>query len=156
MANEVQAIYGILNGTTNYILTEMTQRGMGFSEVLKKAQELGYAEADPTFDVEGIDAAHKLCILLSLAYGIQVKLEDVYTEGITGITPMDIEYAKELGYTVSSWLLPRRTADLSRRGSTRRLYPPSTSWPRWPARLMPSLSKAMPWGPRFSTGPGRA
>jgi homoserine dehydrogenase len=100
VANKIQVIFGILNGTSNYILTEMTQKGLKFSEVLKKAQELGYAEADPTYDVEGIDAAHKLCILLSLAHGIQVKLEDVYTEGITGITPMDIEYAKELGYTI--------------------------------------------------------
>jgi homoserine dehydrogenase len=100
VANKIQVIFGILNGTSNYILTEMTQKGLNFSEVLKKAQELGYAEADPTFDVEGIDTAHKLCILLSLAYGIQVKLEDVYTEGITGITPLDIEYAKELGYTI--------------------------------------------------------
>ena len=78
----------------------MTQKGLEFQEVLKKAQELGYAEADPTLDVEGIDTAHKLSILLSLAYGIQVKLEDIYTEGISGITPMDIEYAKELGYTI--------------------------------------------------------
>jgi homoserine dehydrogenase len=100
VANKIQVIFGILNGTSNYILTEMTQRGMKFSEVLKKAQELGYAEADPTLDVEGIDTAHKLCILLSLAYGMHVKMEDVYTEGITGITPMDIEYAKELGYTI--------------------------------------------------------
>jgi homoserine dehydrogenase len=100
VANKIQVIFGILNGTSNYILTEMTQKGLKFSEVLKKAQELGYAEADPTYDVEGIDAAHKLCILLSLAHGIQVKLEDVYTEGITGITPLDIEYAKELGYTI--------------------------------------------------------
>jgi homoserine dehydrogenase len=100
VANKIQVIFGILNGTSNYILTEMTQKGLSFSEVLKKAQELGYAEADPTFDVEGIDTAHKLCILLSLAHGIQVKLEDVYTEGITGITPMDIAYAKELGYTI--------------------------------------------------------
>ena len=100
VANRIQAIFGILNGTSNYILTEMTQRGLSFSEVLKKAQELGYAEADPTFDVEGIDTAHKLCILLSLAHGIQIKLKDVYTEGITGITPMDIEYAQELGYTI--------------------------------------------------------
>ena len=100
VANRIQVIFGILNGTSNYILTEMTQRGLKFSEVLKKAQELGYAEADPTYDVEGIDAAHKLCILLSLAHGVQVKLEDVYTEGITGLTPMDIEYAKDLGYTI--------------------------------------------------------
>jgi len=100
VANRIQVLFGILNGTSNYILTEMTQRGLKFSEVLKKAQELGFAEADPTLDVGGMDTAHKLCILLSLAYGIQVHLEDIYTEGITGITPMDIEYAKELGYQI--------------------------------------------------------
>jgi len=100
VANKIQVIFGILNGTSNYILSEMTQHGLKFQEVLKKAQELGYAEADPTLDIEGIDTAHKLSILLSLAYGIQVKLEDIYTEGISGITPMDIEYAKELGYHI--------------------------------------------------------
>ncbi len=100
VANRIQILFGILNGTSNYILTEMTQKGLKFSEVLKKAQELGFAEADPTLDVGGMDTAHKLCILLSLAYGIQVPLEDIYTEGITGITPMDIEYAKELGYQI--------------------------------------------------------
>jgi homoserine dehydrogenase len=100
VANKIQVIFGILNGTSNFILTEMTQRGLNFSDSLKKAQELGYAEADPTLDVEGMDTAHKLSILLSLAYGIQVKLEDIFTEGITGIAPMDIEYAKELGYHI--------------------------------------------------------
>jgi homoserine dehydrogenase len=100
VANRIQILFGILNGTSNYILTEMTQKGLKFSEVLKKAQELGFAEADPTLDVGGMDTAHKLCILLSLAYGIQIPLEDIYTEGITGITPMDIEYAKELGYQI--------------------------------------------------------
>ncbi len=100
VANKIQILFGILNGTSNYILSEMTQRGLNFQEVLKKAQELGYAEADPTLDVEGIDTAHKLSILLSLSYGIQVKLEDIYTEGISSIAPMDIEHAKELGYHV--------------------------------------------------------
>lgn len=100
VANKIQIIFGILNGTSNYILSEMTQRGLNFQEVLKKAQELGYAEADPRLDVEGIDTAHKLSILLSLAYGIQVKLEDIYTEGISGIAPMDIEHARELGFHI--------------------------------------------------------
>ncbi len=100
VANNIRVIFGILNGTSNYILTEMTQQKQKFQEVLKRAQELGYAEADPTLDVEGIDTAHKLSILLSLAYGVKVKMEDIYTEGITAITPMDIEYAKELGYAV--------------------------------------------------------
>ena len=100
VANKIQVIFGILNGTSNYILSEMTQRSMSFAEVLKKAQELGYAEADPKLDVEGTDTAHKLSILLSLAYGVQVNLEDIYTEGISGITPMDIEHARELGYHI--------------------------------------------------------
>jgi len=100
VANKIQVIFGILNGTSNYILSEMTGRNLKFEEVLKKAQELGYAEADPTLDIQGIDTAHKLSILISLAYGVQVKLEDIYTEGITSIAPMDVEYAKELGYHI--------------------------------------------------------
>ncbi len=100
VANKIQVIFGILNGTSNYILSEMTARNQKFEEVLKKAQELGYAEADPTLDIQGIDTAHKLSILIALAYGVQVKLEDIYTEGITSIAPMDVEYAKELGYHI--------------------------------------------------------
>lgn len=100
VANKIQVIFGILNGTSNYILSEMTARNLKFEEVLKKAQELGYAEADPTLDVEGIDTAHKLAILISLAYGVQVRLEDIYTEGITSISPLDVEYARELGYHI--------------------------------------------------------
>ncbi len=100
VANKIQVIFGILNGTSNYILSEMTARNQKFEEVLKKAQELGYAEADPTLDIQGIDTAHKLAILISLAYGVQVKLEDIYTEGITSIAPLDVEYAKELGYHI--------------------------------------------------------
>jgi homoserine dehydrogenase len=100
VANKIQAIFGILNGTSNYILTEMTNQGLKFQEALKKAQEFGYAEADPTLDIEGTDAAHKLSILLSLAYGTHVKMENIFTEGISQITPLDIEYAKELGYQI--------------------------------------------------------
>ena len=100
VANKIRVIFGILNGTSNYILSEMTHQGLSFPEVLKKAQELGYAEADPTLDVEGIDAAHKLSILLSLAYGVQVRMNDIYTEGISNIAPMDIGHAQELGYSV--------------------------------------------------------
>lgn len=100
VANKIQVIFGILNGTSNYILSEMTAHNLKFEEVLKRAQELGYAEADPTLDIQGIDTAHKLSILISLAYGVQVRLEDIYTEGITSIAPMDVEYAKELGYHI--------------------------------------------------------
>ena len=100
VANNVVAIYGIINGTSNYILTKMTNEKVEFSEALKEAQRLGYAEADPTFDIEGIDSAHKLTILSSLAYGIPLSFEEVYKEGITKITSQDIEFASELGYTV--------------------------------------------------------
>ncbi len=98
VANRIRAVYGIINGTTNYILTKMTDEGAEFKEVLKEAQRLGYAEADPTYDVEGIDSAHKLAILASLAYGSRFSIRDVYTEGISWISPMDIEFARELGY----------------------------------------------------------
>ncbi len=98
VANRIRAIYGIVNGTTNYILTKMTDEKAEFGEVLKEAQKLGYAEADPTYDVEGIDSAHKLAILATLAYGAPYSIRDVHVEGITSITPMDIEFARELGY----------------------------------------------------------
>ena len=100
VANRIESIYGIVNGTTNYILTKMTAEGKKFGDVLKKAQEKGYAEADPTFDVEGVDAAHKLAVLISLAYGVRIRFEDIYTEGISKITPLDIEFAREFGYRI--------------------------------------------------------
>ncbi len=99
-ANTIKSIYGIVNGTCNYILTLMTNAGRKFEEVLKEAQAMGYAEADPTFDIEGIDSAHKLAILAMLAYGTPVKFDDIYTEGISKITPLDIDFAKELGYKI--------------------------------------------------------
>jgi homoserine dehydrogenase len=100
VANRIEGLFGILNGTANYILTKMTDEGSPFSDVLKEAQALGYAEADPTFDVEGIDAAHKLAILLSIAYGVPMDAEAVYTEGISKITPLDIKFIKEFGYRI--------------------------------------------------------
>jgi homoserine dehydrogenase len=100
VANQIQVIFGILNGTSNFILSEMTHQGTPFQEVLKKAQSLGLAEVDPTLDIEGIDAAHKLSILLSLAHGTQLPLDAIYREGISQIAPMDIEYARELGYRI--------------------------------------------------------
>lgn len=98
--NTIQSIYGIINGTSNYILSKMTHGGHGFEAVLKDAQQAGYAEADPTFDVAGIDSAHKLAILVSLAYGTPVNFKEIYTEGITGITAADIAYAKEFGCVI--------------------------------------------------------
>jgi homoserine dehydrogenase len=100
VANRILSVYGIINGTSNYILSRMTEEGIEFSHALKEAQELGYAEADPTFDVEGIDSAHKLTILASLAYNIPLSYADVYKEGITRITPQDIAFASELGYKI--------------------------------------------------------
>ncbi|MBF0318286.1 MAG: homoserine dehydrogenase [Nitrospirae bacterium] len=99
-ANNILSIYGIINGTSNYILTRMTKEGVSFDLVLEDAQRLGYAEADPTFDIEGIDTAHKLTLLASLSYGIGLSFDKVYKEGITAITPEDISYASELGYKI--------------------------------------------------------
>ncbi len=98
--NTIESIYGIINGTSNYILSKMTHEGQGFQEVLQDAQHAGYAEADPTFDVAGIDSAHKLAVLVNLAYGTPVNFKDIYTEGITSITPTDIAYAKQFGCTI--------------------------------------------------------
>ncbi len=99
-ANRIQWLAGIINGTTNFILTEMREKGLSFAEVLKKAQELGYAEADPTFDVEGIDAAHKLTLLASIAFGIPVQFDKVYVEGISRLAPEDVVAAGRLGYRI--------------------------------------------------------
>lgn len=99
-ANKIDWLAGIINGTGNYILSEMQSGSRPFAEVLKEAQDLGYAEADPTYDVEGIDAAHKLTILSALAFGTPLHLEKVYTEGISQITPEDLSYADELGYRI--------------------------------------------------------
>jgi len=99
-ANHILSIKGILNGTSNYILTNMSQKGSDFSSTLKKAQELGYAEADPSFDVQGCDAAHKLLILSSIAYGLRAKPEDILVEGISQITSEDMYFANEFDYTI--------------------------------------------------------
>lgn len=99
-ANAVQSVYGILNGTCNYILTKMENEGLAFDAVLAQAQELGYAEADPTFDIEGVDTAHKLAILAAMAFGSKIKFDEVFTEGISRITPDDIDSARELGYRI--------------------------------------------------------
>ena len=109
-ANRIEWIAGIINGTGNFILTEMRDKGRDFADVLAEAQALGYAEADPTFDVEGIDAAHKLCILGSLAFGIPLQFDKVYTEGISRITRDDVAFAEQLGYRIKHLGVTRRTA----------------------------------------------
>lgn len=108
-ANRINSIMGILNGTTNYILSKMTSEKMEYDIVLKEAQDKGYAEADPTSDVEAFDAAYKLTILARLAFGIDVKIEDIYREGITNISPIDIEYATELGYVIKLLAIAKET-----------------------------------------------
>lgn len=107
--NQIQWLAGIINGTGNFILTEMRDKGRDFADVLAEAQALGYAEADPTFDVEGIDAGHKLTILASIAFGIPLQFSKVYTEGITQITRADVEYAEELGYRIKHLGIARKT-----------------------------------------------
>nr|VFJ97274.1 MAG: homoserine dehydrogenase [Candidatus Kentron sp. H]VFJ97311.1 MAG: homoserine dehydrogenase [Candidatus Kentron sp. H]VFK02879.1 MAG: homoserine dehydrogenase [Candidatus Kentron sp. H] len=108
-ANRIEWIAGIINGTGNFILTEMQHKGRTFADVLAEAQRLGYAEADPTFDVEGIDAAHKLAILAAIAFGKPLQFDKVYTEGIAGITPEDVAYAEQLGYRIKHLGIARRT-----------------------------------------------
>lgn len=108
--NRIEWLAGIINGTSNYILTEMDKPGQDFADVLKEAQRLGYAEADPTFDIEGIDAAHKLTILASIAFGIPLQFERIFTEGITRIAAEDVQYADELGYRIKHLGIARRAA----------------------------------------------
>ncbi len=108
-ANSIRWLAGIINGTGNFILTEMCDKGRDFNEALKEAQQLGYAEADPTFDIQGTDAAHKLAILASVAFGVPLQFEKVYTEGITEISRMDAAYASELGYRIKHLGIAKRT-----------------------------------------------
>jgi homoserine dehydrogenase len=108
-ANHIEWVAGIINGTGNFILSEMRDKGRAFADVLAEAQALGYAEADPTFDVEGIDAAHKLTILASLAFGIPLQFDKCYTEGISRIEPQDVDYAEQFGYRIKHLGVTRRT-----------------------------------------------
>ena len=109
-ANRIEWIAGIINGTSNFILSEMREKGSSFGEVLAQAQKLGYAESDPTFDIEGVDAAHKLTIMAAIAFGIPMQFDKVYTEGISKLTKEDIRYAEELGYRIKLLGITRRTA----------------------------------------------
>ena len=110
-ANRINWLAGIINGTTNFILSEMDSKGRDFADVLGEAQEKGYAEADPTFDVEGIDAAHKLVIMASLAFGLPISLEGIFTDGITRLEPQDVSYARQLGYAIKHLGIARQTAN---------------------------------------------
>src|SRR5699024_8058349 len=118
-ANHIEWLAGIINGTGNFILSQMKFEGLTFTEALAEAQRLGFAEADPTFDVEGVDAAHKLAILASIAFGIPLSFNKIYTEGIRDIDPQDIEYAAELGYRVK----PLGIASRQNEGVELRVHP---------------------------------
>ena len=117
--NRIERVYGILNGTSNYILTTMRESGREFAEVLAEAQKLGYAEADPSFDIDGIDAAHKLAILASVAFGRPVDLDGVYAEGIAHVSRLDIDFAEELGYRIKLLGIARLTGE----GLEQRVHP---------------------------------
>ena len=110
-ANRIQWVSGIINGTTNFILSEMRDKGLAFGDVLKQAQALGYAEADPTFDIEGVDAAHKATIMAAIAFGVPVQFDKAYVEGITKLEAQDIRYAEQLGYRIKLLGISKRTAN---------------------------------------------
>jgi homoserine dehydrogenase len=111
-ANRIEWVAGIINGTTNFILSEMRAKGLDFGTVLKEAQRLGYAEADPTFDIEGVDAAHKATILSAIAFGVPVQFDKAHVEGITALQAADIRYAEQLGYRIKLLGIARRRDDL--------------------------------------------
>ena len=122
-ANRIEWIAGIINGTSNFILSEMRDKGLAFDAVLAQAQKLGYAEADPTFDIEGIDAGHKLTIMSAIAFGVPMQFERAYTEGITALTADDIRYAEELGYRIKLLGITRRVGEGAGAGIELRVHP---------------------------------
>ncbi|NNG22362.1 homoserine dehydrogenase [Telluria aromaticivorans] len=138
-ANRIESVAGIINGTTNFILSEMREKGLDFATVLKQAQELGYAEADPTFDIEGVDAAHKLTIMSAIAFGIPVQFDKAYIEGISQLQAVDIRYAEQLGYRIKLLGITRRTRTEAGEGIELRVHP--TLIPA--ARLIANVEGAM-------------
>ena len=122
-ANRIQWIAGIINGTTNFILSEMRDKGLDFDAVLKEAQRLGYAEADPTFDIQGVDAAHKLTLMSAIAFGIPVQFDKAYVEGITKLGAVDIKYAEQLGYRIKLLGITKRTVVSGKAGIELRVHP---------------------------------
>ena len=154
VGNRIQWLAGIINGTGNFILTEMRDKGRDFADVLKEAQELGYAEADPTFDVEGIDAAHKLTILASIAFGIPLQFDKTYTEGISNITQADVNFAEELGYRIKHLGISRKTEQ----GVELRVHPTLVPEKRLLANVNGVLNAVLvegdAVGPTMYTGPG--
>ncbi|UDG81930.1 homoserine dehydrogenase [Candidatus Vallotia cooleyia] len=141
-ANRIQYIAGIINGTTNFILSEMRERGLDFETALANAQQLGYAEADPTFDIEGIDAAHKATIMAAIAFGIPVQFESAYIEGITHLDILDIYYAEELGYRIKLLGIVRRT----KKGIELRVHPTLIPAQRLIANVQGAMNAVLVYG----------
>jgi homoserine dehydrogenase len=153
-ANRIEWIAGIINGTSNFILSEMRARGLAFGAALKEAQQLGYAEADPTFDIEGVDAAHKLAILSSIAFGVPINVEAAYTEGIGRLAAEDIKYAEQLGYRIKLLGITKRTAQ----GIELRVHPTLVPMQRLIASVEGAMNAVLVKGDAVGTtlyyGPG--
>ena len=157
-ANRIEWIAGIINGTSNFILSEMRATGASFADVLAEAQKRGYAEADPTFDVEGIDAAHKLTIMSAIAFGVPMQFAKAYTEGITRLTREDIRYAEELGYRIKLLGITRRASVNGREGIELRVHPTLVPEKRLIANVEGAMNavlvKGDAVGPTLYYGPG--
>ena len=155
-ANSIQWIAGIINGTTNFILSEMRDKGLDFDVVLKEAQRLGYAEADPTFDIEGVDAAHKVTLMSAIAFGIPVQFDKAHVEGITKLGAADIKYAEQLGYRIKLLGITKRTA----KGIELRVHPSLVPAKRLIANVEGAMNAVVVQGdavaPRCTTARARA
>ncbi len=148
-ANRIQWIAGIINGTTNFILSEMRDKGLDFSVVLKEAQRLGYAEADPTFDIEGVDAAHKATLMAAIGFGIPVQFDKAHIEGITKLTATDIKYAEQLGYRIKLLGISKRRDDVS--GIELRVHPTLVPHKRLIANVEGAMNAVMVQGDAVGT-----
>ena len=146
-ANSIHWVAGIINGTTNFILSEMRDKGLDFQEVLKEAQRLGYAEADPTFDIEGVDAAHKVTLMSAIAFGIPVQFDKAYVEGITKLGAADIKYAEQLGYRIKLLGITKRTAT----GIELRVHPSLVPTQRLIANVEGAMNAVMVQGDAVGT-----
>jgi homoserine dehydrogenase len=146
-ANSIQWVAGIINGTTNFILSEMRDKGLDFGVVLQEAQRLGYAEADPTFDIEGVDAAHKVTLMSAIAFGIPVQFDKAYVEGITQLGAADIKYAEQLGYRIKLLGITKRTAH----GIELRVHPSLVPTQRLIANVEGAMNAVMVQGDAVGT-----
>ena len=150
-ANRIEWIAGIINGTTNFILSEMRDKGLDFASVLKEAQQLGYAEADPTFDIEGVDAAHKVTLLSAIAFGIPVQFGQAHIEGITKLQAADIRYAEQLGYRIKLLGITRRRDELASPGIELRVHPTLVPAKRLIANVEGAMNAVMVHGDAVGT-----